>query len=252
MEYTTISDSSPPEYPHPVEIPPLLVDRDAVAAALRLLVVSSVIEIRALDATTGNDRWPRTLSGYFNDSDKAADAAATIETAKGVYFTPNPVDPRLLSRANNRLRVMGKGDSSTADGDIIARRWLLVDADPVRPSGIGSSDAEHDAAITRIRAIASALADRGWPDPVIADSGNGAHALFPIDLPVDDGGLVQRCLDALADEFDDDDVTIDRKVFNPSRIWKLYGSRACKGDSMADRPHRMSRIIEVPDEIRAD
>lgn len=252
MNNTTCSNLSqvPPPLTEPVQIPELLVDPEAVEAAVRLIVADGdVTELRALDAMCTGDRYPGTLSGYFNDPHKLAEAAATIESAKGIYFTPNPVDPRLLARAENRLRRMGKGDSSTTDGDIVRRRWLLVDADPKRPSGISATEAEHAAAIEKVRRIADTLAGQGWPRPILADSGNGAHALFSIDLPRDDGGLVQRCLEALAAEFDDDAVTIDTKVFNPARIWKLYGSRACKGDSTADRPHRMARILEVPDEI---
>ena len=50
------------------------------------------------------------------------------------------------------------------------------------------------------------------------------------DLPADDGGIVERILKALASRFDTDAVTIDTAVFNPSRITKVYGTVAKKGD----------------------
>jgi hypothetical protein len=53
----------------------------------------------------------------------------------------------------------------------------------------------------------------------------------------------------LAQAFDDKTVTVDRKVFNPARIWKLYGTLACKGDNTGDRPHRVSRILWTPDTL---
>jgi hypothetical protein len=43
-----------------------------------------------------------------------------------------------------------------------------------------------------------------------------------------------------------DDVSVDASVFNPARITKLYGTMTCKGDSTPDRPHRRSRILEIP------
>ncbi len=89
----------------------------------------------------------------------------------------------------------------------------------------------------------------GWPDPIAADSGNGWHLLYHIDLPAIDDGLVQRCLESLAARFDDDLVKIDRTVFNPARIWKLYGTVAAKGDATPDRPHRLSRIVSTPGTI---
>jgi hypothetical protein len=116
--------------------------------------------------------------------------------------------------------------------------------DAIRPSGISASDAEHNAALDKAQEIELYLHDLGWPDPIHADSGNGAHLLYPVDLPCDDGGVAEHCLAALAERFDDDVVKVDRKVFNPSRIWKLYGTRACKGDDTAERPHRMAQIIE--------
>jgi putative DNA primase/helicase len=122
----------------------------------------------------------------------------------------------------------------------------------VRPAGIAASDEEHAAALQRAIDIDEWLQAQGWPAGVYADSGNGGHLLFRLDLPVDDGGLVERCLKALAARFDDEQVRVDTGVFNPARIWKLYGTLAGKGDAEAakiGRPHRMARILNAPDEL---
>ncbi len=37
---------------------------------------------------------------------------------------------------------------------------------------------------------------------------------------------------------------------NAARIWKAYGTVARKGDSILGRPHRISRILEVPSDQR--
>jgi putative DNA primase/helicase len=94
--------------------------------------------------------------------------------------------------------------------------------------------------------VRDALTAAGWPEPVYADSGNGAHLDYYVDLPADDGGLIENCLKALALRFDTDTVKVDTSVFNPARIWKLYGTTAGKGDSIPDRPHRMARLLSVP------
>ncbi len=107
-----------------------LFDADEVRRALELLLPSGqVTEVRALDAVTYVDRWPHTASGYFNDPDKLLAALESVRAAKAVYLIPNPVNPALLARAANRVRKAGKGDT-TSDGDIVSRRWLLVDCDP--------------------------------------------------------------------------------------------------------------------------
>lgn len=223
-------------------------DSNEIMRALHLLVApGQVVELRALEVSTPDYKAPHTVSGYFNDWRKLAEAARQVAPhARGVYITPNPVNPALSARAHNRARAVNGKDPTTSDTDILARRWLLIDADPVRPSGISSSDAEHTAALERANAIRDFLKARGWPLPILGDSGNGGHLLFPVDLPADDGGLIERVLKALAFWFDDDVVTVDQKVFNPARIWKLYGTSARKGDHTPARPHRLARILENP------
>ncbi|MFQ5463785.1 MAG: AAA family ATPase, partial [Phycisphaerae bacterium] len=223
------------------------IDSGAVEEAIRLIVgAGNVTELRALEATANGDRRPATYFGYFDDPAKLAQAMTAIKSAKGIYFVPNRVDPALMARAENRIRKAGKGDT-TSDGDIIGRRWLLIDLDAQRASGISASEAEHEAAIEKAREIQTKLQARDWTDPVVVDSGNGAHLLYRIDLPADDAELVKQCLAALAQRFDDDAVKVDQTVHNPARIWKLPGTLACKGDNTADRPHRMARILSKPD-----
>lgn len=201
-------------------------DPAEVARAYRMIVGDgNVTELRCLDAQRKDDYRPGTLFGYFDHAEALAAAVGTITTAKGIYIIPNAVNPALLARASNRIKPAGKGDS-TQDSDIIGRRWLLIDADPVRPAGISSTDAEHTAALARIQDVVAYLQAAGWPTPIVADSGNGGHAMYRIDLPADDGGIVQRCLQALAARFDDATVKVDTGNFNPARIWKLYGTMA--------------------------
>jgi hypothetical protein len=226
-------------------------DQQAILAALRLILEpGQVTELRALDAVTAADRRPHVEAGYF-DTDHLPDlaaAVATIRSAKGIYITPNPVNPALLARAANRIRPAGK-EPLTSDHDVLRRRWLLIDVDPARPAGISASEAEHAAALDLARKIVVDLSTCGWPSPILADSGNGAHLLYRIDLAVDDGERVKHTLEALAARYDNEVVAIDTTVHNPARIWKLYGTRGCKGDSTPDRPHRLARIVEAPAEL---
>jgi len=204
-----------------------------------------------------NSSYTSTVSGYFTSDAIDQAAAAIIELdesnlAPGIYVTLNPVRPDLLARAANRLRT--RAAETTADCDIAHRRWLLIDVDPVRPSGVSATDTELANARERAEAVRDFLTALGWPAPVIAMSGNGYHLLFRIDLPADDSGLIQRVLDALASRFDDDIVSVDRSVFNPARIVKVIGTVARKGDDLRDcpgagvedRPHRRSHLVDVP------
>jgi hypothetical protein len=113
------------------------------------------------------------------------------------------------------------------------------------------------------REVRRTLRAEGWPEPVLADSGNGYHLLYRIDLPADDAfetlpdgqvvkrngettELVRACLKALAARFDTPEVAIDTGVFDAPRICKLYGTMARKGEPTEDRPHRYSRVVDLP------
>ncbi len=57
---------------------------------------------------------------------------------------------------------------------------------------------------------------------------------------------MERILKVLAQKFDSAAVEVDKSVFNPARICKIPGTLARKGDDVADRPHRLGRVLEVP------
>jgi hypothetical protein len=188
-----------------------------------------------------------TISGYFNDWQALTKAVAGLNAQyPGIYVTLNDINPDLLARSVNRLKPWAK--ETTGDRDITGRLWALIDCDPVRPAGLSSSQAEHETALERARDIAFALREEGFPEPVLADSGNGGHLLFAVALPNDDAttAMLENFLKALAKRFDDDRVKIDTAVGNAARITKLYGTMTRKGDSVPERPHRLSRILSVP------
>jgi hypothetical protein len=202
-----------------------------------------VVELRALDV------GGKTVAGYFDDHAKLAEAAAKLSgSAAGVYVVLNKLTPALLARSANRLTTGPK--NLTQDKDIIRRRYLPIDIDARRPSGISSTDAEHDAAIQVDGKIKEYLVGLGVPADaiIIGDSGNGGHLLMRVDLPNDanNTNLIKNCLEALATRFDDAAVSIDPSVFNAGRLWKLPGTLTRKGDSTPSRPHRIARLLDVP------
>jgi hypothetical protein len=227
-----------------------LFDEGEVRRALAILIQrKAVFEVRALSAQLKGQRYRAGVSGYFNNADHLLKELEHLYQADGIYVMLNPVNPALLSRRANRLDYAEQG-ALTSNHHILARHWLLVDVDPRRPSGVSSTDQEKAAAKKKAREIHSYLKARGWPEPIAADSGNGYHLLYPINLPTMDGGLVEKLLTGLAECFDDDVVQLDRSVFNPARIVKLYGTLSCKGDNTEERPHRMSKLLTVPNPLQ--
>lgn len=221
-------------------------------AAELFLQPGDVVELRALGVPSGNG-FVRNYSGYFSEAEALAKAADQFDKQQPQYcsVTINPVNPALFARAANKMKALKKGDPTTSDDDIVRRRWLPIDLDPVRPAGISSTEDEKQAAIELSFQIMLDMA-ADWGEPVAADSGNGIHLLYPIDLPNDEesGRLVLNILNALAAKYDSSSVKIDSAMANASRILKLYGTTARKGDDIPDRPHRRSGIISAPEQLQ--
>lgn len=249
--------SQPPNKPHPleesfnemkrfIEVFTAGVDRYPLGDR-----ATFVVEVRALKIPNGKYR-PRNLCGFFDLTDwrplwKAVRPLLEKppgEQPEGVYLTINPVDPEFLGLANNCFK---EGLSGAADHHIQTRNFIFTDADPVKKLVHASATDEEKAAAfdlhTRVRAE---LASLGFEHPMVIDSGNGYHGWYRVNLPADDGGVVERLLKGLAAKFDTPAAKVDTKVFNPSRICKLPGTYARKGDSIPTRPHRMARVLEVP------
>ncbi|MFL6450962.1 MAG: YfjI family protein [Bryobacteraceae bacterium] len=225
--------------------------RNDPAAALRALKVfhepDDIVEIRVLSG-----RKSIQLAGYFHVRNEPAILSALRgirNDAGGVYFVLNKIDPTLIARAANKLKHLGH---TTRDCDILERRWLFIDVDMHRPAGLSSTEEEHQAALDTATSIKAWLSCEGWPLPILADSGNGAHLHYrlpALDLTRGDE-LVRLCLKALAVRFGVGRVEIDERVKNLSRVCKLYGTVARKGDvESAERAHRLSYILELPDRV---
>lgn len=191
----------------------------------------------------------KVISGYFNDSAAFVKAVEAWADKMNLYVTLNPVNPALLARCANHIRTYA--ETAAADADVLCRRWLLIDLDLQRPRDISTTDAEHECALQRAEIIQAWLQDRYHAPTIRADSGNGAHLLLPVDLPNDTASrdLLQTVLQALGAQFDDAFVQVDLTTYNASRITKLYGTKACKGDDVPDRPHRTSALLDVPADL---
>ena len=147
-----------------------------------------------------------------------------------------------------------EGATGITDKDIICIKWLFIDFDPVRRSGISSSNDELNEAKKLATVVYTYLKNIGFEAPIVAMSGNGYHLLYKLNKlenNKENVSLIKRVLEALAYRFSTDDVKIDVVNFNGSRLCKLWGTLAQKGANTSERPHRMSRIEYIPNEIKA-
>ncbi len=210
-----------------------------------------VVEIRILNVYGTSALWnckpaQGVVSGYFdNYQDFFTIVCMAISNHYyNINFTIQVIDPRLIGRACNKL-IPAK--ATTSDRDVLYYRWIPIDIDPVRPSGISSSDSELQKAIDLRNIICEWIFDTTiYGRPLTAISGNGAHILIrlPEDLPVPENNTkyIKNFLSLVHSQFSTNDVVIDTTVYNPARIWKLYGTKAVKGNEVEGNEYREAQV----------
>src|SRR6478672_2307771 len=110
---------------------------------------------------------------YEHLDQMATEANRLSDRAQGVYFTLNTLKTDLLER-NRYQTARSKEGMTTSDNDVLRRRWLFIDIDPDKPSReVSSTDEEKARARLMAEGVRGLLHDRGWPDPIPGDSGNG-------------------------------------------------------------------------------
>lgn len=188
-----------------------------------------------------------TAAGWFTDHDKAGSAIERIEELKppAIYVSLNPCNPALVGRCHNKTKF---GGSTTADGDTTRRTAVMIDIDPVRLSDTSSTEEQMTSALAMADEIGRRLSASQWPEPLRGMSGNGAYLIYRVDLPNDEActQLVKNCMLALSQQYSTPDCNVDTTTFNASRICKVLGTMARKGEHIAgvdgvpDMPHRRS------------
>ena len=185
------------------------------------------------------------INGYYTDYDKAAEDILELDGKGEIYATLQPCDPKLLRRGENKLNY--NAHQTVSDSDILSYEWILIDIDPDRPANTSSSDLELQASIDTLNKMISKTFDPLGIEVLRGLSGNGCHGLIKIssqrpDKPCSD--KIKQILGYLANRYDTDLCKVDQTVYNPSRIIKLYGTLACKGENKAEAPHRRSKFTD--------
>ena len=200
------------------------IDIESVKRSIELLKPNN--ELYEIRIFIGSGKYKKTISGYFRGTKNLEKALKTVDMRRAnAFFSLNRISDECyaLEQHEQFLQI----DKTTSDEFITDYEWLLVDVDPRRMAGISSTNAELKSA------------------EIISGR--------EIDIQKTDENklLLQKCLLSLDYMFADDTCDIDKTVFNPARICKLYGTVARKGADTEERPHRLSKILKVPDEICA-
>lgn len=211
-----------------------------------------LFEIRLFHPTNKYDIY----SGVFRDADKAISCIERFDDNYNIYFIFNQLKDAIEGLP--QYNKMVKGCPAIKDTDIECRNWVLIDLDPIREGNvkdIATTDEELERARQMAHAVRAYLRQNGFTSPVVALSGNGFHIMLKVnglDNSEENTNIISSFLKYLASKFTDEFVDVDMKVFNAARITKLYGTYSRKGSNTEKRPHRLSRLLAVPEEIKSN
>jgi hypothetical protein len=210
----------------------------------RLLTVKndSVIELRAISP---NRSLPPITKHYRAEQYKNLDALkATFERdaislnsdGYNIYTVMNPIGSDYSGKA-------------ATDEDIAHRKWLLIDIDKASSEKRPATQAELDAAKDLATNISKYLKEGGWDDPgLVVMSGNGYHLYYDLGEMANTAQvteIVREFLKGLAQRFDTGSVKVDQVVYNASRITKVVGTVARKGDNTPETPHHVAKMVQL-------
>lgn len=210
-----------------------------------------LVEIRLLG---GN----KTASGYFSNPDTLIREITSYSQDKqvfwNIYWTLNPIRSDCYER-DQKDCIMKFTKNTTKDEEIIGRDWVLIDIDCNRIAGVNATKQEATYAYAKTEQVESFLLSQGFNRPIKVFSGSGIHLYLKCALACNDSNdkLIKDFLIALGMLFDDANCKIDSSVANRARISRLPGTWNRKGSKNSkDRPQRICRFLNVPDEIRVN
>jgi hypothetical protein len=198
-------------------------------------------ELLALVLLGGGKGYGKQCTGFYRDRERFYEDAEALNGVGNVYINLHRLHPDVFGRAANRLKRFSE-TRFTAD-EIIWRPRLCVDLDPVRFTGINSTDEELAAALELGEEV-KAFIEEQWQEPVLpVHSGNGMQLLMKID-EAPESTLIVDFLQELDSLFSNDRVKVDTSLGDLPRIVRLPGLLNCKGDHITERPRRMAHILE--------
>lgn len=191
-------------------------------------------------------------SGYFKSFENLCKQLEpyTDMDDEQIYFVMNKIYPDCYARTQCEKFVKSP-KSTTKDDEVFKRQFLLCDFDPVRRPNTSSSQEQFEMAHKKAQSVYRFLQSRGFSDMVVAISGSGWHLLIPVDIECSDESdeIIKGFYKYMGSAFSDDKIEFDEKVFNRSRITKLYSTIAKKGANIPSNPWRQSKIVYIPSEL---
>lgn len=213
---------------------------------------------------------------YFDSIEAAAQEAIQLSedpNTNAVWFAPNKIelipgdtpDTYFLGKVTPSGEIeaekerkgkpasitLGEATHITPGNHNFSRRQILsIDIDRKGDTKQPASSQELQEALGLASRVQSFFRVKGWPDGILAISGNGARIWYAIDEPAG-SSLVKSILQFVKQEYANESFDIDTKLSNVATWDKLPGTMARKGEEVPEegRVYRRAQVVEMPGEF---
>lgn len=229
-----------------------MIDANELKKTMEVFSTSNGLhEIEVINMINKTDNY----SGIYDDVDLLCKDIQRFDCGNyNLYFRINELKDAIKGKIQYNKFI--RGAKGAIDTDVKQRDWLFLDFDPIREGGVKDIAAtEEEMEKSHLVAVSCYryLKEQGFPDPVVCKSGNGWHTLYRLDGVKEEGEqtktIFRNFLSYLALQFTTEEVDLDLKNINASRLTKLYSTVSRKGADIPERPHRKSEIVKIPKEI---
>ncbi|RKZ84711.1 MAG: hypothetical protein DRQ39_08020 [Gammaproteobacteria bacterium] len=193
---------------------------------LQGLISQGTLELRCFDKCSemaqkrgGAVTW----TGWYSDYIPLRSALSYAHDSRmDIYHTLSPVNK---PATNNALQPYQR---SARDSDILRYKTLFIDFDVANKEN-GTTDDQIKLSMDMAGSVFDFFGARGFANPTIGCSGNGAHLRYEVDLPVSAKKKIKGILVGLSNRFSNGTVNVDKVVYNEARIARCLGSVNTKG-----------------------
>lgn len=191
------------------------------------------------------------VSGYFDDHGTALKSVLKIDDVahpEGIYVTLNGHQEAKWPMINERLYA---NDLMLEDGSFQRLRNIAVEVSPVTPEKLSATDEEKGHAMAIAETIMNDMVANNWPEPLFADSGNGGVLIYKTDIENSQESIqiIERGFEAACEAYSTDAVNVAVR-YAGSALVPLIGTCVRVGEDLPNRPHRMSKVISIPSEVK--
>lgn len=193
------------------------------------------------------------IHGYFDNREDLAAALAELneDAYPTLYFLGHKLkDASKLPQ--NCFKKIPKGGGIKKDA-VEKLNYLLIDIDPThKKEKIDGKEVdknltpeENQAVLEDAKQVKEELANNGFTNVGLINSGNGCYIVLPVKkVPCDKIAVLKGFVDLVKNRVTLKCSAFDMQTISPEHIFKVPGTKSTKGIETVDNPYRYAEIVD--------